>query len=419
MKKAVIVLFILLNSILLSQESLLNTSHLDYLYQQVKVNEDSIGYIYIYSEYPDYKLVMDDDEGIACVDDAARAMIFYLNFHKISGDYPALNKTRRLLDFIFYMQAENGFFYNFIWEDNSINKEFVTSEAVPNWWSWRALWALAEANSYFKNKDQPLYRKINDHLQKGILSLTSWLNKEEKYADFSGFNLPEYLPYGTASDQAAVILKALKTYFEVERDSSVIKVIQRLARGVQRMQFGSDTTPPYYAFLSWQNTWHAWGNSQADALLESGRLLADSTLINSALREIKYFYPYLLENGFISEFKVENENSSISFKNVEYFPQIAYGFRPMIFAAVNAFELTNDTLYAEIAVAIGSWFFSHNSGKKDMYNPVTGRCFDGLLENGKVNMNSGAESTIEALLSILKIESNPVTKNILHNRLAE
>jgi hypothetical protein len=39
-----------------------------------------------------------------------------------------------------------------------------------------------------------------------------------------------------------------------------------------------------------------------------------------------------------------------------------------------------------------------------MYSKETGRCFDGLSSSTKVNENSGAESTIEALLAIEKIE---------------
>ena len=37
--------------------------------------------IHIYSNYPDYAYVGDDDEGIACIDDAARAAIFYLEYY--------------------------------------------------------------------------------------------------------------------------------------------------------------------------------------------------------------------------------------------------------------------------------------------------------------------------------------------------
>jgi len=50
-----------------------------------------------------------------------------------------------------------------------------------------------------------------------------------------------------------------------------------------------------------------------------------------------------------------------------------------------------------------------------MYDPSSGRCFDGINSETDVNMNSGAESTIEALLSLLAIEMNKVSKSFLNN----
>jgi hypothetical protein len=42
-----------------------------------------------------------------------------------------------------------------------------------------------------------------------------------------------------------------------------------------------------------------------------------------------------------------------------------------------------------------------------MYDPDTGRCFDGLEDGNTINRNAGAESTIEALATILEIEQHP------------
>lgn len=39
-----------------------------------------------------------------------------------------------------------------------------------------------------------------------------------------------------------------------------------------------------------------------------------------------------------------------------------------------------------------------------MYNPETGICFDGVVDSWQINLNSGAESTIEALLSMQALE---------------
>ncbi len=40
-----------------------------------------------------------------------------------------------------------------------------------------------------------------------------------------------------------------------------------------------------------------------------------------------------------------------------------------------------------------------------MYSLSTGRCYDGIISSGNVNRNAGAESTIEALLTLQKVEN--------------
>ena len=49
------------------------------------------------------------------------------------------------------------------------------------------------------------------------------------------------------------------------------------------------------------------------------------------------------------------------------------------------------------------WFSGQNAVNVVMYDSTTGRTFDGIGENG-VNRNSGAESTIEALLTFLELK---------------
>jgi hypothetical protein len=42
-----------------------------------------------------------------------------------------------------------------------------------------------------------------------------------------------------------------------------------------------------------------------------------------------------------------------------------------------------------------------------MYDPATGRTYDGISGDGVINRNSGAESTIHGLLSMLALDANP------------
>ena len=80
---------------LTSSNSLINTSHLDALYEDITVEGKSMGIIHIYSNYPDYEWIGDDDEGIACIDDAARATIFYLKNYQLNNDIASLTKVKQ------------------------------------------------------------------------------------------------------------------------------------------------------------------------------------------------------------------------------------------------------------------------------------------------------------------------------------
>ena len=355
-------------------------------------------------------------EGIACIDDAARAAVFYMNYYKQTQDKKCLSQIRCLVNFNLYMQANNGFFYNFIWKDYSIDRTYKTSVAEPNWWSWRALWALAEAQEFYLKSNARYSHVINKHIIRTVNALSKWLAKGNETIVYRGYELPAWLPFETASDQSAVIVKALSKYYENNKSEKVKSMIENLCAGILKMQQGNESNLPYYAFLSWQNGWHAWGNSQADALIDAGRVLNKREYINAAIKEIQYFYPWLIEKGFYNEFHVIKDEKDISsFSDTIKFSQIAYGIRPMIFSCMNAYESLNDSLFLNIALNAVKWFFKNNSADALMYDPKTGIGYDGVIGFGKINFNSGAESTIESLLSILRLEKDNAAKTRLLN----
>ena len=72
------------------------------------------------------------------------------------------------------------------------------------------------------------------------------------------------------------------------------------------MQQGDATHFPYDAFLSWENTWHAYGNVQAYALMIAGAFLNNPQYNVLALAEVDNFYPWLLQNGYKSSFAISD-----------------------------------------------------------------------------------------------------------------
>jgi len=394
-------------------ELIINTSHLDSLYEEVTSFGNTFGIIHIYSEYPDYKWVGDSDEGIACIDDAARAAIFYMENYKSYGDESSLHKAKKLLEFIFYMHSENGFFYNFIFDDYSINKEHANSLNEPNWWSWRAMWALSEGYRLYKNIDHQFAESIFSCFSEAVDATKQIIPDDNKFKMIGEINFPTWLPGESASDQASVLILALLNYLEEKKDTVVLKYLNRLCDGVLQMQKGDSANIPYYAFLSWQNMWHAYGNSQSYTLLKASSFLEREDLFNAALNEIDYYYDYLIKENYLSTFTLGIDRGHLQFVTYQKFSQIAYNFRPMIYSCLEAFRMTNDSVYAIKAGEITSWFFGYNIVNQQMYFNSTGICYDGINSKTSVNKNSGAESTIEALLALLAIENNPVAQNKL------
>jgi hypothetical protein len=394
---------------------LVNPAHLDHLYEQIIVENDTMAIIHIYSDHPDYKWAWEKHEGIACVDDVARAAIFYQNYYVNTGDTIYLSKIKELVEFLLFMQAENGYFYNFVMEDNSINKTYKRSLPIDNWWSWRALWALSEIYPTIKEHDTSLAERMWVSVSEIIERVVKDYPLIENYRMVEGFKIPAWLPSQGGSDQGATLVLGLINYYKYHQDQKVYDLIEHLCDGILIMQAGDSLNFPYGAFLSWENNWHAWGSVQSYVLLKAYQVIKKDKYLTCSQQEIQHFYEFLIKEKYACEFRVKRPVKQIIKVEYRKAPQIAYGFRPMIYACLEAYKVTDDSSFAKQAVIISSWFFGHNFAYTKMYHPENGRCYDGINADGSINLNSGAESTIEALLALLAIEQNPLARATLYN----
>lgn len=396
--------------------SLVNTRHLDYLYTPVTFsNGTNAAGVYIYAEAPDYHLTDAPGEGYTCVDDVSRAALVYLRSNKFSTDTSTQSKAVKLISFLLEMQSSNGYFYNFLLTGNQINTNGTTSINNPDWWSWRALQTLTEGSPLVKIKNTQLSDKMDQAVNKLVAKIKADLvNLPQTTKTVNGITVPQWLPAGSGTDQAALLILGLIPYCTNTNDAVMTAYVKKLADGIALMQQGDATHFPYSCFLSWENTWHAYGSDQAYALLKVGAFLNDPQYTSKGLAEVDNFYPWLLQNGLKSSFIVANNGSGIQLTSEKSFEQIAYGIRPMVFAAIEGYRLTGQDKYADIAGHLSAWFLGNNVANKNMYSLATGRCYDGISSAANVNINSGAESTIEALLAMERVESYPAVKIALN-----
>lgn len=383
-----------------------NLDHFHHLYNEIQVNGDSLGIVHIYSEYPDYEYAIEPKEGYTCVDDVARSIVMLSEY---LGNYPEKNqipgvsgKIHKMVKFLLYMQNKNGYFNNFMWNDFRINTTYRTTVAELNWWSIRALWALETA--YPLLKDDP---EIKVQIEKSTEKLVGNFKRDLLhlpigYDTMNTISIPTWLPNQYAADQGGVLILGLLPYYRRTGDDHSLQLIRKMADGIIEMQKGDSLNFPNGAILSWGNIWHAWGNSQAYALLKAGKELDEDTYLKSGLKEVDHFYPYLLENGFRSAFWVEKENEGFAESRREEYSRIAYGIRPMAWAAMEAYQITGELKYKKRAEELASWFFGNNITGIKMYDENSGRGYDGIISPTEINKNAGAESTIECLLTLLR-----------------
>ena len=291
-----------------------------------------------------------------------------------------------------------------------INKTHKNSIPGLNWWTARAAWALGYAYKVFTklNKvEAELYKsaveKVYGHIDTNLL-------KFGKIGITNGIKHPEWLLSGSASDATSAMLLGLIEIYKIDKEKSLKDRIAKFVEGIQQMQVIEKKNEFYGAFLSWKNYWHSWGNCQSYALLSAYEILEENSILNQVKIECDNYYSTLLTDGFVTKWRISmNSRNEYEISERAEYPQIAYDFRPVISALCKLGDITGNKSYYQMGVNFYTWFLGSNAPEKTMYDPGNGRCFDGINDENSVNLNSGAESTIEALLSTLELQKRTFT----------
>ena len=375
---------------------IVNFDHLQHLTESIEVDDQEFSIVHIYSEYPEFKRVDAAGEGVACVDDVARAVIVYSMHYESTGDMESLSRIKPLLKFLILMQCEDGEFYNFIDQNSEINRSGITSQKSFNFWAVRAYWALGYTYRIYKDIDSAFAGKLKKSFLKCKIPLRKILEQYQKFKTYQDRQYPVWLVNEFGSDASAAMILGLCEYLTIEKDEELLEMGCRLADGIIEMQV-EENHRYNGAFLSWLDTWHAWGNAQTQALARLWEISDQDKYINRARFEADNYFMRLLLHGQLNEWKYSGEN------DVKIYPQIAYGIRCMSLGYFNLFQATSDTRYAICAGLTASWLFGNNAANTKMYDASTGRCNDGIIDSTRVNPNAGAESTIEALMTIVEV----------------
>lgn len=350
-------------------------------------------------------------QGAYNADDVARAAVVFVRA-AMQGDHGALVDARGLLRTLTYLQDSSGPNAGNValWmqADGTLNltpqppDSPNPSDSAESYWLARTLWAVGEGYAAFRTADPAMAAFLQDRLHLGLDALDrGCLSAYGRWLVADDVRVPAWLITGGADATAEACL-GLAAYVRAQPDDRRARTaLARLAEGVAAMRSGDTAVWPFGAVLPWtqsQSFWHAWGGEAPQALCRTAGILGGATLRAAGLSDAGSFTPQVLTSG----------GPHNSWTPVPGEAQIAYGAEGRVSGLLSAADLTSSMGFVQLAGLAAGWFFGANTSGRPTYDPATGATFDGVEVDGRINANSGAESTIHGLLAMLALDAHPV-----------
>lgn len=321
-------------------------------------DEQHVSCVLVYSE-PDpdahgkYRPVVAAEtgyEGVACVDDTARAALLALDVYERTGSRAALKLAKRWLTFVEYMQYPDGDFANFIRTTAGVrNATSPTSLKGGYWWSVRAQRALARA-----------YR----------------VTGEDRYLE--RYRRCVLRPLADGKIQAVQALAELDLYRAEPNEDLAASIVDRCRF------IAGPAANPYFRDQPSKAAISLWGYHQLQAVASAAELLDQPFLLTPCRRTVHNLIEPDVRAMFWHSYPDRQRNGVC-----------AYDVAPIVQGLKALADATGAKKYRSLALEASDWFYGRNEAGIQMYDPSRGRCRDGITD-GVASTNYGAESAIEA-----------------------
>ncbi|MGH9246434.1 MAG: hypothetical protein ACRD29_19400 [Acidimicrobiales bacterium] len=350
-------------------------------------------------------------QGAFNADDLSRAAIVYLRHWQATEDESSRDRAYQLLRGLTYLQTAAGPHAGnvVLWmqPDGTLNPSADPpdspdpSDSGASYWLARTIWALGEAYPAFGDVDPAFAGFLRDRLDLALDAVERQvLVRYGQWLDIDGTPVPAWL-ITDGADATGEALLGLAAYVSATGDARARQVLQQLGEGVAAMRSGTTRKWPFGAILPWaqsQAVWHAWGGLAPAGMADAFAVTGDRTMRNAALSDTAAFTPHLLiaagpENGWLPA-----PTDRV---------QIAYGAHSRVESLLATAEAADRPGLRKVAGIAAAWFFGSNPAAEAMYDPPTGRTYDGVTGDGVVNRNAGAESTIHGLLTMVALDQMP------------
>jgi hypothetical protein len=291
-------------------------------------------------------------EGVACVDDAARAVVLYCGIWQRRRLASAHVAAASLLRFLAHMQDQDGQFGNFIldWTGRR-NRVGCTSQSGGPAWQARALHALACGVATFGG----------DEWDARFRRALPWIDVAMPYLDVRAVCVLAALEHWRATGHAASADRAIGWSREIARHSS------------------SDCLPN----AAGVRPIHLWGHLQEVALADTGRELGQPDLVECARASAEALLLPAVRSSF------------------DFVRVLPFDASCTVAGLAAVARATSNQRYAEAASLGRQWFHGRNTARQPVFDAKRGLVYDGI-DNGQVSRNSGAESNIEGALALLR-----------------
>lgn len=310
--------------------------------------------IAVYADAADRTLVAADlgYEGVACVDDAARALILLCDVWEATRLERIRAWAESITDFVLYMQQADGRFVNFItdWSGRR-NEHGLTSSPGGGFWQARGVRGLAKAALTLGDD------RAREGAERG---LTFIRDLRDAPADVRAIHVMMGIELLRGD-------RSQPTRADVERWCEEIAA-QR--RGDVLLDNPDETEP------------HLWGHQQEGALAEAGAYLERPDLVDVARRSALAYLAPLIESGFDA-------------------PTVQpYGVAAAVYSVERLAIVTRDPVFDDLRRKARAWFDGRNPAGRAVYDRSAGRVHDGI-DDGVLNEHSGAESNIVGAQALL------------------
>jgi hypothetical protein len=348
-------------------------------------------------------------QGAFNADDMTRAAVVYLRHWQQTGATASRDAAYQLLRGVTYLQTvsgpDAGNVVLWMQPDGTLNPSAEPvelpdpSDSDASYWLARTIWALGEGYAAFAGEDPAFAAFLRERLELAVDAVDRQvLDRYGEHLDIDGEPAPAWL-VADGGDASAEAVLGLAAYQQAGGSERAATVMDRLAEGIAELAAPAEdaaTSWPFGAVRPWalsRSLWHGWGAQMPAALARAG-------VTAPAARDSFTFDPWLLTSGGPDNGRLPSRIDR---------SQIAYGADSRLQSLLATADARPGTRRAatDLAGIVGSWYLGANPAGVRMYDPATGRTFDGINNDGTVNRNSGAESTIHGLLSMLALDNHP------------